>query len=279
MDDCIGNRYDLLRFASLWYADATPENPYIVCAAYRRKYDTRDLATKPRPAMFKRMTITAPGDLLKAIKSYERLEPFYDLKTGVPYPKNTLVLFSTVNRSDRREATKSLVCKLIQTDFKGTAETLMMGELARIHENSRFIHLDIDCKEAYKRFDRFLHTNNIRAACHIETCNGFHVILARNTITKQMKHRLHEEIRTYGFVPGKGGKDPIISYTKGNLLPVPGTYQNNFIVRLTTPRSNIIVGTNVIVGNAIVGANAIVGKTYDDDNIVIGSSALVDEIG
>lgn len=224
-DSFVVDPVEVARFAAKCMPDASYDAPYMVCLAYRKKYA---LECASKTAWFKKKLVTDAGELPRLLDEFASARGYCDKKTGAPYAPDALVLYATIERSQRRRATKELVKTLIDEDFGGNVEAIFYSKMMKFREK-RYIHLDVDDKAVFPDLLGFLDEHKYPVAFAIETRNGFHVALAKN-LSKGAGKALYDKAFAYGCVAGTA--DKVVSYSNGVGVPIPGTLQNGFAVRM-----------------------------------------------
>lgn len=161
-------------------------------------------------------------DYLRIVRSYEKPIGSYTSKTGVPYPDDSLVLYSTTNSRSGKKAANKFMREIVDSLFGENQDSDLFNTLdKRLHscimsskDKTKFVTIDIDDKSDYKEVEDYLKSIEVVPEATIETRGGYHVLLPVS--------------KTLNLVFEKFSK----KHTMGDVsCPIPGTLQGGFKVR------------------------------------------------
>lgn len=220
----------------------------------RNKYLTateREFYSLGRTEMFMRRTVRHDGfeALLHKVHQMYTAVPAYTTRNNIPIPKKALVLYFNINPSSSLKALEILSAQLsqIQSDLVTKAvggkdfsqdlykldklDTMVMDAYQKAQVKGKWLDIDVDIPHEHVGI---LHSmlgqfrdRGVRFIV-ITTKSGYHVLLDRTTL----KFNFNEVLSSANVLREDRGIEGEIIVNKNGMIPLPGTSQGGFPVKL-----------------------------------------------
>lgn len=221
--EIIKDEDELKRFISILPEDKEEQQFYFTLFA-RKKYND---VVKLDKAQLKR-NITTKDRLIGKLRQLEVPFGCYNTDDGSPIPEDALACYIMPNPRSFKKTSGSVMKELVNgcIDNKKSInpKSLVMSMLQKNRAESYFIDFDYDCKDdgyinyLKENLETFL---NDEAYHIIETRGGYHVLVMPHKITKNKKQWYNHLCNIDQF-----------DQVGDMLIPIPGTIQGGFIVRM-----------------------------------------------
>jgi hypothetical protein len=225
-----------------------------VSLSARNKYLTDEEKLKyqlSKTEMFFRKIIRNDDHFLNTIKKMDAIIPAYKTKSGLQMPKKASVCYFNINPSSTIKAYNMFIHnmskfqhELLMASLNSKCIDTMMTKMKRgdieylnciqkSRGSKHFIDIDFDIDkhrdiDILNDFTDILFKENV-VYYIIETHGGFHVLIKLNTLSN--KFNLYKHIKHFDKIIKSKGKGEVI-INKNAMIPLPGTYQAGFKVKL-----------------------------------------------
>lgn len=234
-------------FLSALHQDMRPNETGIVSLFARRKY-WLDLSVSQKQLC--RQLLRFPGVTEEDVKvrEFERVVKrvctgeYVDESTELTIPADAMVAYASLNPlcvvmgfADTQREVLMRASGLSHPSQLHDVDKMLVANIQRNVSRKVFMDIDVDSKEP-KVLERVLDLFTSKVFAIIETRGGYHVVMRMDDVTKKEHQAIHDLRTETAYmkpnVHGENVQDHVISVSRGNQVPLPGTMQGGFPVRL-----------------------------------------------
>lgn len=236
------------------YSPLMKTDKYFISMACRKKYlnTPTDYSLNGTSEMFERKLVD--NNILsfqKILLRYNKVAESYTDKEGKLLPEEGFCVYLNINPTNiiqtyynftnkmnvllqkiTTETLEDKICDRLITEFMPLESNLHTAmQKSRLHKN--LIDIDIDDKEkgVVEELHKEYTEKKVIHLC-VETNGGFHILLVRNTI----KYNFHTSLEYFQDLIKKE-----VCINDNEMIPLPGTLQGNFPVKIIEAYSNLEV--------------------------------------
>ena len=245
---------------------------FFLSLSCRKKYlspEEREKYHITRAEMFDRKLIRTNeySRLLRSIHKYEVSEGGYVTKNNLPVPQHCMTIYLNINPSNSLKALKEFNGKIVEWQYEITSgnkeafgkkfnklDVELMNCYQRNRGTKHWIDIDFDIPKEYNMpwvLKEYMEELNIRYFW-IDTKSGYHLLIDRNSINfdprnickkgldclwsyflkkaETEKDLYPVKITNTNILTGNGSYEIIIN--KNEMIPLPGTFQGGYPVRV-----------------------------------------------
>lgn len=249
--EIVSNIDDLLRFWELFSPKEEGEASIVQLIA-REKYTGKNFPSGGASQVLRKELVKSTDfrQNFRKIVGMECPSHAFTLRdSDITVPKGSTVLYSTINPRDTIKAWIETNSQLTQHLFdvsQGKTSSFKPSKLdstfkSNVHKFAKekiFSDIDIDSKDPkfLSSVQEILTPIKEAIVMIIETHGGFHVIFEKRKVTSLQNKKLFEFAKTTKFSKanrnGNKSTDSLFSINSDPMVPVPGTFQGDFITRI-----------------------------------------------